>query len=189
MKAISAKERLTRLKNRTLWYDGDSTVDEGYLTEVISKGEKTDGLFVERMTNDIQQYNSLVSADQRIQVKEVAIAASLEFNLPENISAIEIDEYVAEKLTLELKAGKFNPRERARRVSRTASELALYDKLGLFNVLRTLIYIINTLQDKQIVWGVGRGSSVASYVLYLIGVHDVDSVEYDLDVSDFLRSA
>jgi len=37
------------------------------------------------------------------------------------------------------------------------------------------------------IWGVGRGSSVASYVLYLLDVHRIDSMFYDLDPSEFLR--
>jgi DNA polymerase III alpha subunit len=37
------------------------------------------------------------------------------------------------------------------------------------------------------VWGVGRGSSVASYVLFLIGVHRIDSMKYNLDYKEFLR--
>jgi DNA polymerase III alpha subunit len=37
------------------------------------------------------------------------------------------------------------------------------------------------------VWGIGRGSSVSSYVLYVLGVHDVDSYAYDLDIGDFLH--
>jgi DNA polymerase III alpha subunit len=43
------------------------------------------------------------------------------------------------------------------------------------------------MREKDIVWGVGRGSSVASYVLYLIGVHKIDSLFFDLDIEDFLR--
>ena len=35
--------------------------------------------------------------------------------------------------------------------------------------------------------GVGRGSSVASYILYLIGVHRIDSIKYNLDWKEFLR--
>ncbi len=71
---------------------------------------------------------------------------------------------------------------------RVQAELIMYKELQLLPVLRAIIYVINTLQDKNIVWGVGRGSSVSSYVLYLIGVHDVDSVKYDLDFTDFLRA-
>jgi DNA polymerase III alpha subunit len=48
-------------------------------------------------------------------------------------------------------------------------------------------YIVDTLRKNQIVWGVGRGSSVASYALYLIGVHKIDSVKYDLPIGEFFK--
>ena len=70
---------------------------------------------------------------------------------------------------------------------RVNDELTLYKKLDLLPVLRTIIFVINTLRENSVVWGVGRGSSVSSYVLYLIGAHDVDSIKYDLDVNEFLR--
>jgi DNA polymerase III alpha subunit len=43
------------------------------------------------------------------------------------------------------------------------------------------------MRSNNIVWGVGRGSSVASYVLYLLGVHKVDSIKYGLDIREFLK--
>ncbi len=156
--------------------------------EVISRGDSVDGLFLPELTDAIRQYNRLVPSDQRVDIKDSVYEANLEYTIPRKFLDLDVCEYVADKLTRELETSKFSPMERAKRATRTLNELALYEKLGLFNVLRTLIYIINTFQDKQIVWGVGRGSSVASYVLYLIGVHDVDSVEYDLDIDDFLRS-
>ena len=70
---------------------------------------------------------------------------------------------------------------------RTEEELGVYEKRGLFNLLRFLIYLVDVMKDRNIVWGVGRGSSVASYVLFLIGVHKVDSVEYELDFNEFLQ--
>jgi len=57
----------------------------------------------------------------------------------------------------------------------------------LFNLLRYLKYLVDTMKSNNIIWGVGRGSSVASYVLYLLGVHRVDSMYYDLDPTEFLR--
>lgn len=69
---------------------------------------------------------------------------------------------------------------------RTEAELEVYEKRGLFNLLRFLIYLVDVMKERNIVWGVGRGSSVASYVLFLIGIHKVDSVEYELDFSEFL---
>ena len=43
------------------------------------------------------------------------------------------------------------------------------------------------MRENQLIWGVGRGSSTASYVLYLLGVHRIDSMYYDLDPEEFLR--
>lgn len=70
---------------------------------------------------------------------------------------------------------------------RVGQELMMYLERGLFDLLNFLRYMVQVMRDNNIVWGVGRGSSVASYVLYLIGVHKIDSLYYDLDVTDFLR--
>lgn len=70
---------------------------------------------------------------------------------------------------------------------RVEEELILYRKYNVLNVLKFLVYLIETMRDNNIVWGVGRGSSVSSYVLYLLGVHKVDSIKYGLDITDFLK--
>ena len=70
---------------------------------------------------------------------------------------------------------------------RVGQELMMYLERGLFDLLNFLRYMVQVMRDNNIIWGVGRGSSVASYVLYLIGVHKIDSLYYDLDVTDFLR--
>ena len=57
----------------------------------------------------------------------------------------------------------------------------------MIDVLRYLKYLVDTMRKHKIVWGVGRGSSVASYCLFLIGVHRVDSVLYQLDIKEFLK--
>lgn len=73
------------------------------------------------------------------------------------------------------------------KLQRVGNELLLYQERGLFNLLRYLKYLVDVMRDNQVIWGVGRGSSTASYVLYLLGVHRIDSMYYDLDVSEFLR--
>jgi len=70
---------------------------------------------------------------------------------------------------------------------RVSQELELYIKLGMYDVLHVMKYIVDTLRENNIVWGVGRGSSVASYVLYLIGVHKVDSIKYNLPIEEFFK--
>lgn len=70
---------------------------------------------------------------------------------------------------------------------RVSEELEAFDNRNMIMLLKWLKYFVDTCSQKQIVWGIGRGSSVASYVLYLIGVHAIDSMKYNLDWREFLR--
>jgi DNA polymerase III alpha subunit len=70
---------------------------------------------------------------------------------------------------------------------RLQQELELYHKNQMVPVLKTMKFIVDTLRENRVIWGVGRGSSVASYVLYLIGVHKIDSVKYKLPIDEFFK--
>jgi hypothetical protein len=72
-------------------------------------------------------------------------------------------------------------------LQRCGQELLLYQERDLFNLLRYLKYLVDIMIENKVIWGVGRGSSVASYVLYKLGVHRVDSLYYNLDINEFLR--
>lgn len=72
-------------------------------------------------------------------------------------------------------------------LQRCGAELLLYQERDLFDLLRYLKYLVDVMKQNQIIWGVGRGSSVASYVLYKLGIHRIDSMYYDLDPKEFLR--
>lgn len=72
-------------------------------------------------------------------------------------------------------------------IARVTRELELYNKHNMIMVLRSVKYIVDTLREKNIVWGVGRGSSVASYVLFLLGVHKIDSIKYDIPLDEFFK--
>lgn len=85
---------------------------------------------------------------------------------------------------VEMLYGMCSTTEQTERVS---TELELYIQHGMFDLLYYLKYLVDTMRENNIVWGVGRGSSVASYVLYLIGIHKVDSIKYELDIHEFLK--
>lgn len=70
---------------------------------------------------------------------------------------------------------------------RVKIELELFRQYNMFNVLLFLKYLIDTMRENKIVWGVGRGSSVSSFVLYLLGVHKINSLKYNLDIYEFLK--
>ena len=71
--------------------------------------------------------------------------------------------------------------------SRVQEELAAFKQHNYLDLLKFLHYLVQNMRENHILWGVGRGSSVASYVLYLLGVHRIDSIQYGLDWREFLR--
>jgi DNA polymerase III alpha subunit len=72
-------------------------------------------------------------------------------------------------------------------LQRVGQELLLYQERDLFNLLRYLKYFVDTMRKNSVVWGLGRGSSTASYILYLLGVHKINSLYYDLPIEEFLK--
>ena len=94
--------------------------------------------------------------------------------MPEDYKQLDIESYLV----------NICPKEN---YSRLIEELQEFRNRNMLDLLRWLKYFVDTCRAKNIVWGVGRGSSVASYVLYLIGVHKINSLKYNLDWREFLR--
>ena len=98
-----------------------------------------------------------------------------EWFMPEEYKAIDVQNWVLNKCTTD------------KEIARASQELIEFKKRDMNNLLRYMIYLVDFMRENNIVWGVGRGSSVASYVLYLIGVHKINSIQFDLDWREFLR--
>jgi DNA polymerase III alpha subunit len=97
------------------------------------------------------------------------------WHMPNEYKQLDIAEYVI---------GLCTSQEELQRVG---TELLMFQQRDLFDLLRYLKYLVDIMRENQLIWGVGRGSSTASYVLYLLGVHRIDSMYYDLDPEEFLR--
>jgi DNA polymerase III alpha subunit len=95
--------------------------------------------------------------------------------MPDEYKKLDIAQWLLDKCVTEVE------------LQRVGKELLLYQERDLFPLLKQLKYIVDIWRENNIVWGVGRGSSVASYVLYLIEVHRINSIYYDLDIEEFLR--
>lgn len=70
---------------------------------------------------------------------------------------------------------------------RIDEELKEFEQRNLMDLLRFLCYFVSVIRSNNIIYGVGRGSSIASYVLYLIGIHRIDSYKFNLDIKEFLK--
>lgn len=70
---------------------------------------------------------------------------------------------------------------------RLIMELEFFEKNHLMPFIYNLYALIQRFKQDGVVWGVGRGSSCASFVLYLMDVHSVDPVKYNIDFSEFSK--
>ena len=89
--------------------------------------------------------------------------------------------------TLDIRTRLLSQCQTSEQIDRVVLELQLFEALELIPVLRLLCFLVDQWRASGVLWGVGRGSSVASYCLYLIGVHRIDSLAYQLDINEFLK--
>lgn len=114
-------------------------------------------------------------ADPALTVEDYDAHNQAQWAMPDEYRHLDIAEYILSLCKTEAE------------LQRVGEELLLYQERNLFDLLRYLKYLVDTMNRHNILYGVGRGSSVASYVLYLLGVHRINSMYYNLDPKDFLR--
>ena len=119
--------------------------------------------------------NVMPETDVSLSVDEYDLMNQHNWLMPEEYKQIDIAQHVIDCCKTDAE------------IQRAGEELLMFQQRNLFNLLKYLRYLVDTMKTNNIIWGVGRGSSVASYVLYLLGVHRVDSMYYDLDPKEFLR--
>lgn len=129
-------------------------------------------------TDVVSEYNQSAVELNLTEISDMS-QWSKQFDIPPHYRELNVEDYVRDLIP----EGKGSDVATAR----VELELDLFRTRNLYPVLQCLIYIIDTMRKNNLVWGVGRGSSVASYVLYLIGVHKIDSIKYNLDIREFLK--
>ena len=164
---------------------GQIIYDESDLVSMIMRDATIDnlnGMLVEPGVNletasaYLEQVPKLVEyAFTDMTVEEFDAVKQNSWHMPAEYKQLDIAEYILSLCDSDEK------------LQRCGEELLLFQERNLFDLLRYLKYLVDTLKSNNMIWGVGRGSSVASYVLYLLGVHRIDSMFYDLDPSEFLR--
>ena len=172
------------LDDYVLWQDGSISVPSELIADFIHVAE-TGKLFTDEITPEIAEYNSFTNNPVRIKKKLSEL--SKDWILPDYIKSIDIKDHLNDKLIQEFDDSDFSDEEMQIRVERLDYEYDELIKVGLSDLIYTIIYVINRFEANNTVWGVGRGSSTSSYLLYILGIHDIDSVEYDLDFTEFLH--
>ena len=118
-------------------------------------------------------YNTLNDKTESIQEFDRRLQQN--WHMPDSYKQLDIAQHILDLCTTDTE------------LQRCGHELLLYQERDLFKLLCYLKYLVDVMTENRVVWGVGRGSSVASYVLYKLGVHRIDSMFYKLEPEEFLR--
>lgn len=162
-------------KNSQLVYDVDEVLEmllrENVKGEIVI-GDSEELLHFNKYQTELSGRIKLVHEDTSDDFHERNTSV---WNVPLEYLEIDIEKYLLERCITETE------------VERVKLELDEFKKRDLLVVLNLMIYLVDYFKENNIVWGVGRGSSAASYCLYLIGINRVNSIEYDLDVKEFFK--
>lgn len=164
---------------------GQIIYSEDDLCDLVMQGhelDKFDGLIItgdllENAATIIENVPTFIKYNDyaNISVEEFDHRCQNNWFMPSKYKNLDIAEYVLNLCNSDAE------------LQRCGQELMLYQERDLFNLLRYLVFLVDLMREHRVIWGVGRGSSVASYVLYKLGVHRIDSLYYELDPQEFLR--
>lgn len=119
--------------------------------------------------------NIILYSDPKVSLQEFDQTMQNNWSMPDSYKNLDIAKHV------------LNLCNSDEELQRAGHELLLFQEKDMFDLLRYLKYLVDTMRQHNIVWGVGRGSSVSSYVLFLLGVHRINSLYYDLSIDEFLK--
>ena len=174
-----------------MWYDnyidnnGEIILDDKAVFNLLYEGVDLNNVKCKR-SEDLEIYNSIVD-EYDLNMSKLQFTSSTEnkekfiqkclnnWFIPEKYKNINPYNYIRELVKTQ------------EEIDRVELEIEMFDERNMKNVLRFIIFFVDFMRENNIVWGVGRGSSVASYCLYLLGVHKVNSLHHDLDIKEFLK--
>jgi DNA polymerase III alpha subunit len=166
----------TELSIRTLWFDGTSQVAPDDVPSLILSGCSLDQIVVNEMNDDVDQFNLIEDAMISMEKNENK-PFNFEYNIPKVYQDLNVPLILFQKII-----GKSDVYSK-----RLTDELAQVRTREMEPLLKTLMYIVDKFKESGTVWGVGRGSSCASLILFLIGLHKVDPIKYNIPMSEFFH--
>lgn len=149
--------------------------------DALYKGKKlSPDLFVEP-SDDTKSLEAVMDAkfwlpldEYDCSVNDYDASMQSDWNMPDAYKTMDIEGFLVNEC----------PKQHYQRL---IEELQEFRARNMLDLLRWLKYFVDTCRANNVIWGVGRGSSVASYALFLLGVHKIDSIKYNLDWHEFLR--
>jgi DNA polymerase III alpha subunit len=182
------RELLTELNDRVLRFDGVSIVEPDQVEALLRRGAIPSQLRVVYETPEIEAFNRQVSLAERLmEFEPEPLSFKFTWQLPPEFLSLDVEEHVSVVFGERLPALGYDSAQTETAITRVAQELGEFKRRGLDDLLRTIIYVLHRFKETNQVWGVGRGSSCASFILFLLGLHVVDPIKFDVPLEEFMH--
>jgi DNA polymerase III alpha subunit len=178
----------TELKDRTLRFDGVSIVNPSQVASALSRGVRPSELRVTEIDADIETMNQyVVEADRLLLAGDDPINLAMTWQLPAAYQELDLGERIYDDFFKRLPNLGYDSDTTDKAIFRLVEEINEIQKRGMQEFMRTIIFVLDTFREQKIVWGVGRGSSCACYILFVLGLHVVDCVKFDVPMNEFFH--
>lgn len=165
---------------------GQAILSSKHLQELLLQGKNISHLNVVR-DNDIELYEKY--QNELLKIKTTFLDPPEELQSFEDFHDERAEEWVFPEVyqNIDVYRWLLDKCHTQAQIDRVNEEYKLYEERNLIMLLRLFIFLTSYMRENNMIWGVGRGSSVSSYILYLIGIHRVDSMKYGFDIRDYLK--
>lgn len=164
------------LDDRILFENGISIVDDDYaISLLIKEGHLPEHIKVIKSEDSEKYYNKY---GEDISFKEI------EYDITPNMDYDEkrFDEII--ELLFHKRRDDVNDIDHQKRF---IAELDFFIDNGLQSLIIKMYDMIEQFKQEKVVWGVGRGSSCACYIFYLLDIHDINPIKFDIPFKEFSK--
>jgi DNA polymerase III alpha subunit len=144
---------------------------------------------VNEQTQEVKDFNLLVDTEEE-QIKSIpsqnqvhAAIRPQQYILPARFLNLDLRQHVLEKYNEHLNGA--SPKEIE--LHRIDAELEEISNRNIENLFKTIIFVVESFRRQGIVFGVGRGSSCACFILFLIGLNLVNPMVYNIPLDEFFH--
>jgi DNA polymerase III alpha subunit len=182
------KRLSTSLDGRILRFDGVSIIDAEMVAHCLLSGIHPAQLRVTGDTWELSQFNANVAAEDEIKpAVEEPINLDFRWKMPDEYLKMDLWTRFADAYADRERDLQYNVTEENHALARMEMEYVEIQRRGMGLFMKTIIYVLDVFREKGVVWGVGRGSSCACYLLFILGLHAVDCIKYDVPMEEFFH--
>lgn len=172
------KETLQKIKKLTP--NGNIQLTEQGITELLNRygDEIPSHILVDFDVEEFNRKSKIYGMDITLDNSDPVIdheARTSTWNYPREMKDIDLNQYLSSLCTTE------------KEKDRVKEELRLFEERGMLDLLYWSIWFVGTAEQKGVFFGLGRGSSCSVYCFYLIKLHMIDSIKYELDHKEFFK--